>query len=259
MVEKFQRPEVPIFPQIYRKFTANNFGSDELVEYHVQDLTDQYVEQTIEMVLKFLTTEETLQRSINLAERDFAPKILGAFYGSVVKERTSLGCFKTATMEMVGVNALVVKTKGQKEKIKVKNYSQKFCFYFRSSKQFQFEQEDFTMMMNAFDYLTEKFDVFEHYKVDYYLSGVGMCVNSDYRARGIATELLKARAPLLKSLGLTVTSTLFTSIGSQKAAARSGYDEKASTSYEELHEKFPKLDFSHANTPVCKTLALKID
>lgn len=130
MVEKFQRPEVPIFPQIYRKFTANNFGSDELVEYHVQDLTDQYAEQTIEMVLKFLTTEETLQRSINLAERDFAPKILGAFYGSVVKERTSLGCFKTATMEMVGVNALVVKTKGQKEKIKVKIILKSFAFIF---------------------------------------------------------------------------------------------------------------------------------
>jgi GNAT superfamily N-acetyltransferase len=113
-------------------------------------------------------------------------------------------------------------------------------------------------LISALDYVHNKFDVFEHYNVDHYLYGVGLCINSDYRGRGIATELLKARKPFLQSLGLKVTSTLFTTLGSQKAATYAGYEEKSVTSYEEIQLKFPDMDFSHANAEHCKTLALTI-
>lgn len=43
-------------------------------------------------------------------------------------------------------------------------------------------------------------------------------MNRKYRGRGIATEMLKARRPFLEALGLKVTSTAFTGIGTQKAA-----------------------------------------
>lgn len=109
-------------------------------------------------------------------------------------------------------------------------------------------------LMASLKYVIDKFDVFEHFN----LYGVGLCVNSSYRGRGIATELLKARVNFLKALDLTVTSTLFTTIGSQKAAASAGYDLKSSTSYEEMQEKFPEMDFSHANTSHCQTLTLQV-
>lgn len=50
-------------------------------------------------------------------------------------------------------------------------------------------------------------------------------VNREYRGLGIATEMLKARRPFLKALGLSLTSTSFTGTASQKAAQKAGYVE----------------------------------
>lgn len=110
----------------------------------------------------------------------------------------------------------------------------------------------------SLDYASGKFDAFDNYKIDNYLYGVGLCVNRKFRGRGIATELLKARAPFLKTLNLTVTTTLFTTIGSQKAAQTAGYQEKAATSYDEIQLKFPEMDFSKVNTTHCKIFALVV-
>lgn len=74
-------------------------------------------------------------------------------------------------------------------------------------------------------YASKQFNVFEHYNVKEYLTAYGLCVDTEYRNRGLATEMLKARAPLLKALGLKVTTASFTGTGSQKAAAKAGYEE----------------------------------
>jgi GNAT superfamily N-acetyltransferase len=74
-------------------------------------------------------------------------------------------------------------------------------------------------------YSFSQFDPCEEYNVDFYLNGFGLCTKSEYRGRNIAKELLLARAPFLKALGLTVTATFFSGIGSQKAAVKAGYTE----------------------------------
>lgn len=75
------------------------------------------------------------------------------------------------------------------------------------------------------DYVSELADIYHKYNVDQYLAAYGLCVNRKYRGHGIATEMLKARGPYLKAMGLKVTGTAFTSIGSQIAARRAGYEE----------------------------------
>jgi RimJ/RimL family protein N-acetyltransferase len=71
----------------------------------------------------------------------------------------------------------------------------------------------------------EQFNLFEHYKIDQCLYGFGLAVDPTYRGRGIATELLKARFPLLKTLGIKITTTAFTGPASQAAARKAGYHE----------------------------------
>lgn len=68
-------------------------------------------------------------------------------------------------------------------------------------------------------------DVCELYQVDAYLATMGLCVNSAYRGRGIATQMLKARQEIMKILNLKLTSTQFTGEGSQKAAMKAGFEE----------------------------------
>lgn len=75
------------------------------------------------------------------------------------------------------------------------------------------------------EYSFKQCNIFEKYGVDEFVGALGLVVNYNYRNRGIAIEMLKARKPLLESLGLQLTSTAFTGIGSQKAAKYAGYEE----------------------------------
>lgn len=70
--------------------------------------------------------------------------------------------------------------------------------------------------------------------------------------------MLKARAPVLEAFGLKVTSTAFTGIGSQTAAAKAGYKEVFVIKYEEIEKMFPQFDFSKSVTKFYKTMALEI-
>lgn len=113
-------------------------------------------------------------------------------------------------------------------------------------------------IFNGVGAASDLFDTFSHYNVEHFLSGLGLCVHADYRGRGIATEMIKARTPFLKALGLQVTSTAFTAIGSQLAAKNAGYDEVFSIAYDDLQKTIPYFDFSRSKVKCFKMLATKI-
>lgn len=62
----------------------------------------------------------------------------------------------------------------------------------------------------------------------------------------------------MKSHELSVTTSMFTTIASQKAAIKIGYNEDLSISYAIMQEKFPDFDFSCANSDDIKLLTMKI-
>lgn len=113
-------------------------------------------------------------------------------------------------------------------------------------------------MRLAFAFINSHFDVFDHNNVIYFLYAHGLAVRPDYREYGIASEILKARANFMRVHQLSVTSSLFTTLGSQKAALKNGYNEDLSISYAILKQKYPDIDFSSANCDDCKLLTLKI-
>lgn len=78
-------------------------------------------------------------------------------------------------------------------------------------------------MITLVKYVSDQVKLFEKHNVDKYLCGFGLSVDPNYRKRGIATEMLKARKSLLAEVGLTLTSTSFTAVGSQKAALATGF------------------------------------
>lgn len=116
------------------------------------------------------------------------------------------------------------------------------------------------LLAASLNFIDAEFDVLDHYKVDRALFAAGLCVDEKFRGRGVATELLKARVPLLKSIAVEVTSSKFSTIGAQKAAKAAGYDEIFSISYDRLQSKFPEMDFSYGakSHGFCKVLSLKV-
>ena len=113
-------------------------------------------------------------------------------------------------------------------------------------------------IFTALDYFKSQFNVFEHFKVDKYLCGYGLCVKSEYQGRGIATEILKARIPIMKTLNLEVTSTPYSAIGSQTAANKVGHDVVYEISYDKVEKMFPNFFSLKIATKTFKTQALRL-
>jgi hypothetical protein len=90
------------------------------------------------------------------------------------------------------------------------------------------------------------------------LAAYGLVVSADYRGRAIATEIIKARVPLMEKLGVSVTATAFSVIGSQKAARYAGFEDVYVISYEDLKKVDPRFDFANKLSKIYKVMALKI-
>lgn len=101
------------------------------------------------------------------------------------------------------------------------------------------------------------YDIYKELGVDKYLHAHGLCVKNEYRGRGIAVELLKARKSLLKVIEAPASLTVFSTISSQKAAVKAGYTEVASISYDEAQAALPDFDFSEATGSHCRTFILE--
>ena len=98
------------------------------------------------------------------------------------------------------------------------------------------------------NHILKKADVFNLHKIDYYLSGIGLAIDATYCGRGIATEMMKARESILKYIGIAVTSTGFSSIGSQCAAKKAGYIIDCEMTYAELAKFNPNWEFKNIKT-----------
>lgn len=112
--------------------------------------------------------------------------------------------------------------------------------------------------IESFSYINKFYDVHDHNNVLDFLYAHGLAVKTNYRNKGIATKLLEARVPFMKIHNLPVTASIFTTLGSQKAAFKLGYEENFSISYAVLQETFRDFDFSSANCGDCKLLSLSI-
>lgn len=108
------------------------------------------------------------------------------------------------------------------------------------------------------DFADAEFNPFKVFRVEQMLTSYALCVYPPFRGHGIATEMLKARTEMLKALNLTVTSTFFTTLGSQIAAKKANFEESWMMTYEDLQRKFPNFDFAHANTKFYKKMSLTI-
>lgn len=214
-------------------------------------------------MVKYFLPDETFCKSRNLTNNPSAVRDFRKFWNETLKHKLSIGCFKNdGSDELVGANVLLTYFKDDKEdspevtqSMNIFNFGiiQKYASVY-----LQFESRDCADILEVIHYLTKQFDVYSTFNVDKYLTAYGLCVNPEYRNRGIATEILKSRVPILKALDMKVTSTAFTGIGSQIAAKKAGYVDAYVISYSELEKKFPSFDFSGSVTKDFKTMVLTI-
>lgn len=106
---EFKRPESSIFPQKYQSFTVNG------EEFYISDLTEDHTEAALDLLVNYVIPEETFCKGIRIHEKPNAMKIISENYLELFAKKTSLVCCKKESDEIVGLNILGVKTKGEKD------------------------------------------------------------------------------------------------------------------------------------------------
>lgn len=102
---EFKRLESATYPQIYKTFSVNG------EEFYVSDLTEDYAEEALNILNKYVVTEETFCKAVKIYSKENAMKIVNENYRQLFKKRMSLACFNKETGEMVGLNILGVKSR----------------------------------------------------------------------------------------------------------------------------------------------------
>lgn len=109
---EFKGPEATNYPQVYERF----FARDE--EFYVADLTENHVDEALDLLTKFVIPEENFCKAIQIHTKVNAMKVMTESYRELIAKKTSLGCYNELG-ELVGLNILAVKTRGEKSESKV--------------------------------------------------------------------------------------------------------------------------------------------
>lgn len=259
---KWKRPQTVPFPSIWRRFKAKDVETGELVNYCVQDLPEDRYEEAVQLLVEHFLKDEPMCKaggecnpcnSIHVA-RVIAilsylsgatddPQSVAGFSNAwrmILQDRISLVCFKENSDEIVGINVLKLCCKGIEEGIP--EDAGKAC----------------TDMLRAMDYATRSGDLYNKYNVDTFFAGFALLIVPKYRALRLAEQILRARISLGRTIGVPLTSTVFTNKFSQAAAARAGFEETFVISYEDLKVSGPKIAFPGVETEFVKLMSLKL-
>jgi GNAT superfamily N-acetyltransferase len=228
----FVRPQSIAYPYVYYTFQARDLHSNKLVNYRVEDFPRDRIEEGIQYMIQNFFEHEVMGKSRRIKSDRVAVLEISQFWRKVLPKGFSIACFKENSSEIIAMNVLdVLSIKDPKDDSKVnfrkikQPWREVWCLTFVFVFTFQFQSQNLNDIFGVMSHAQEQFNVFQRYNVEEYLIAYGLCVDTSYRGCGVATEMLKARAPMLKALGLTVTTTAFTGVGSQKAAEKAGYEE----------------------------------
>ncbi|KAJ0183006.1 hypothetical protein K1T71_000982 [Dendrolimus kikuchii] len=241
----YARPNNMPYPTVWRRFTVRRDNTTTLLR--IQDLTDDMFEPALELMARYFTRDEPPCKYIGIHNYPTALAELLKLWRITMKDKLSLVCLKDEDDKqptLVGVNVLTVVCKDDKEE------------------PFKTDDKIWAQLFGAVDFVTKSVDVFEKYDVDKYLTAYGLVVDPQWRGLNVGKELLEARIPLCKALGIKVTATVFTAGASQAIAKKAGFVDLFEITYEELakkvHTQPPPLKGSpHGSVMSCQSLAAR--
>uniref|UniRef100_A0A1L8DAF7 N-acetyltransferase domain-containing protein n=1 Tax=Nyssomyia neivai TaxID=330878 RepID=A0A1L8DAF7_9DIPT len=232
---KWKRPDNIPFPQVWWKFSAKDPDTGDTIDYRIEDLTEDRYEEVVDLMINRFVPDEPMCCSLGIPKDEVSLEEMRGMWKEAVTQKLTLVCYKENSSEICGLNVLEMNFKSS-----------------NAENQPELNGKGAKEVFIVFDLLKEKANVYNSYNVDEYLHGLGLLTLPKYRGCGIATELLKARFPLMKALGLTVTGTVFSGPGSQGAARKAGFREDVVLTYESLARDEPLIEFPNIKWPVVK-------
>ncbi|XP_017783195.1 PREDICTED: uncharacterized protein LOC108567317 [Nicrophorus vespilloides] len=213
-----ERPEGSVYPKIYKEFEGK-LRDDGRRKFWIQDLTEEYFDEVIKGCIEGFSVEEPLCKCTKSDEdEDEGDSEWNKLWMSALKEKLSLICLtknEEGQTKIAGFNCLVT---------------------FHKDEIFEPKSENSRNMFGMFQNVSDQRNAFEEFKLDMYLSAMGLYVYPEFRGERIGQFLLDARKDIGKLLGFKASLTFFTSTVSQKLAYRVGFKDYVTVPYVELLE-----------------------
>ncbi|XP_077299160.1 uncharacterized protein LOC143920245 isoform X1 [Arctopsyche grandis] len=265
---KWRRPSCIPYPQVWRRF-EKTIKNGKKLKFKVQDLTEDMHYEVLEFMKKYYMKDEPWSANAGTANDSVAIQMFEEYVQKYVfPQKLSIICVldddnANSPGELIGCNLL-----GVKRKVEVGVYNQlvKAHLYSIPTKRFpnletrfkrrQVAKSEIDLLAIFNEYIKHCPDVFEKYNVGEYLGAYGLCVRTEYRRMNIASEILRTRLPIMKSLGLTISNTDFTGLAAQKAAYKAGFKVDVSVSYDKIRHA-TGLPFK--NCVNCEMMTLKLE
>lgn len=107
----WNRPESVEYPKIWLTFQARDTDSDSLVEYRIQDLPLDRIDDYCKYLLVNFIPDEPVAKAFGyLDDPDLLDDYI-RFWKPAINQRMSLVCFKEGSDEIVGAHIVSVSTK----------------------------------------------------------------------------------------------------------------------------------------------------
>ncbi|XP_028159812.1 uncharacterized protein LOC114352414 isoform X2 [Ostrinia furnacalis] len=170
-------------------------SKDGELKLRIQDMPSDRLDDLNDIFLKYFVTEETSHKA---ADED--PEVVG---------------------EIIGASMTIVVKKDDPEEDM--NFTDK-----------KTKTKEVAALFAIIDILFSKYDVMKDLNLDSFLDDRGVVINPKYRGLGIAQMFFNVRRQICHNLGIPLTGAWMTSAGSQKAAARDGWETVFEIPYEEF-------------------------
>lgn len=220
MALKWKRPENVPFPSVWSRFEGRREINGKIPKFWVQDVPEERFEEAAEMMCKNFIYDEPLCKYSKIIDDEESLVEIRELWKLLVQERMALICFMENPEDpsgepiIAGMNMTYPSSKGDDIP--------------------EYKGKKWLMVLNSVLYLCHIKDPYSLFGIDSYLSAMGLSVLPEFRGQGIGEEILKARVPMCKAVGLPATLTVFTAGVSQKLALKTGFKDVVQLSYEEL-------------------------
>lgn len=135
MPKSWERPSNVPFPSVWLTFQAKDLESDNMIEYRVQDMPEEYYGKALELMeFNFLRDEamcaatgefrvtrltisfnHLLVTFLELVKDPVSRKEILECWQEILKQKVVLACFRENSDDLVGLNMVYVQTRDEKD------------------------------------------------------------------------------------------------------------------------------------------------
>ncbi|XP_039280210.1 uncharacterized protein LOC111061942 [Nilaparvata lugens] len=240
---EWKRPDSLESPIVWSRFEGKPHRDQSPLKYIVQDITEDLIEDAVEHMTRYFLVRENITSCIGYLEDKVSTDELRDVWRQALKQGVGLVALvqdpeDESRKKIAGVNMTLIVTLEDKEKSENK----------KSEFMEKIKGKLWKKTLRTLLELESNVDVGNLYggQSTKYMSAYGLSVAPQYNGDGVGYQLLMARTPLCRALGVALTVTAFTGPASQYLAKKAGFETIASLDYSTYEHDgelaYPRLD-----------------